>query len=80
MALLHLLPALLMPALPHLPLEGASGRLVPFQDLDGAALMIALLLLCLSALQFGLDPVLQLLQSSCVVAFSICVLVSILAA
>ena len=50
-----------MPVLPYLPLESASGRLVPFQGLDGAP-MIALLLLCLSAVQFGLDPGLQLLK------------------
>src|SRR3712207_3684069 len=41
LAALALVAALLMPALAHLPLEGASGRLAALQDLDGA-LTIAL--------------------------------------
>src|SRR5215207_7954696 len=60
LATLALVAALLMPALPHLPLEGASGRVVALQDLDGA-LMVALL--CFPPpLQFGFDPAPQLLQ------------------
>src|SRR3712207_4838780 len=61
LAALALVAALLMPALAHLPLEGASGRLVALQDLDGAALMVALLG-SPPPLQFGLDPHPQPLQ------------------
>src|SRR3712207_2443592 len=60
LAALALVAPVLMPALPHLPLEGASGRLVVLRDLD-AALVVALLCF-LPPLQFGLDPGLQPLQ------------------
>src|SRR3712207_6730431 len=76
LAALALVAAVLMPALAHLPLEGASGRLVALHDLDGA-LMVALLgprLPCSSASILARSR-----SSSSVVAFSICVLVSILA-
>ena len=66
-----------MSALPHLTLQGSSGRIVALQDLDGALLVA--LLDPPPPLQFGLDSDASCLSSS-VVAFSICVLVSILAA
>src|SRR5215211_1556615 len=59
LAALALVATVLMPALPHLPLEGASGPLVVLQDLDGALLVA---LLSPPPLQFGLDPDPQPLQ------------------
>src|SRR5687768_8019583 len=64
LATLALVAAVLMPALPHLPLEGASGRLLALQDLDCALLMVALLGPP-PPLQFGLDPALQPLKLLC---------------
>src|SRR3712207_7197265 len=58
LAALALVATLLMPALAHLPLEGAGGRLVALQDLDGAMVT----LLDSPPLQFGLDPHPQPLQ------------------
>src|SRR3712207_1148106 len=63
LAALALVAALLMPALPHLPLIGTCRRLVTLQDLDGA-LTVALLRLPPPP-QFGLDPDSQLLQLLC---------------
>src|SRR5215211_3485570 len=54
LAALALVAAVLMPALPHLPLEGASGRILALQDLDGA--LIVALLGPPPPLQFGRDP------------------------
>src|SRR5215216_5318359 len=54
LAALALVAAVLMPALPQLPLEGASGRILALQDLDGA--LIVALLGPPPPLQFGRDP------------------------
>ena len=73
---LALVAAVLMPALPHLPLEDPSGLLVTLQDLDGT-LTVALLGPLLPSSSASILTSNR--SSSSVVAFSICVLVSILA-
>src|SRR5215207_7828837 len=62
LAALALVAALLMPALPHLPLEGAGRRLMALQDLDGALMAFMVALLAAPPLQLGLDPDPQPLQ------------------
>jgi hypothetical protein len=74
LAALALVAAVLMPALPHLPLEGASGRLLALEDLDGGALMVALLFPLLPSSSASILT--RSRSSSSIVAFSICVVVS----
>ena len=76
LAALALVAAVLMAAFPHLPLKSASGRLVALQDLD-STLMVALLGPLLPSNSASILT--RSRSSSSVVAFSICVLVSILA-